>query len=156
MEELLLRGLLACDKLDIVHQQRVGLTVFLAEFGGRALADGFDNLVGEVIALDIDDVHVGIGAGNLIADGVQQMGFSQTGIAVNKQGIIESCGLGGHSQRSGVGEFVGGAHNKGIEGKLVVIALSLGGGGFLPFVQFVGGAQVNLNAGAKYLSKSFC
>ena len=59
MEELLLRLLLAGDELDIVHQQDAppagispGTPALLS------LPDGCDQLVGEVVALDVDDPQV--------------------------------------------------------------------------------------------------
>ena len=85
MEELFLRGLLACDELDIVHQQKVCYTVLHAEVLGAAGADGGDQLVGELLTGDIHDDEIGVGALDLGLDGREQMGLAQTGAAVDEQ-----------------------------------------------------------------------
>ena len=58
MEKFLLRGVLACDELDIVHEEEVGVAVFVTELEVLAAADGVDQLVCELVALDVDDVIV--------------------------------------------------------------------------------------------------
>ena len=55
VEKLLLRRLPAGDELDIVHEEKIGLAVFLAEFNVFARLDGADELVREVVALYVDD-----------------------------------------------------------------------------------------------------
>lgn len=77
MEELLLGGLLAGDKLDIVHQEEVGIAVFVAEFRVFALLKRLNRLVGELIALDVDDVVVRVAVVDLPGDGVEEVGFAK-------------------------------------------------------------------------------
>ena len=62
--------------------------------------------------------------GDLVADGVEQVGFAQSRVAVNKQGVIQARGLRRHGDRRGVGKFVRRPHNKGVEG-IVVIGVAL-------------------------------
>ncbi len=59
MEELLLRGLLAGDELDIVYQQKVCHAVLHAEVLGAAGADGGDQLIGELLAGNVHDNEIG-------------------------------------------------------------------------------------------------
>ena len=77
MEEFLLRRFLARDELDIVDQERVGLAVFFAEAGRRTGADGFDQLVRELVALDVDDRLFGEVLFQLVADRVQQVRLAE-------------------------------------------------------------------------------
>ena len=58
MEKLLLRGGLAGDELDIVHEKQIRAAVFAAELGISALLKGCDQLVRELVALDVDDVVI--------------------------------------------------------------------------------------------------
>ena len=120
MEKFLLGGGFARDKLDIVHQQHIRLTVFGAEFRRGAGADGLDQLVGDIFALGIDDFHRRRAALDLVANSIQQMGFPQSGGAIDKQGIIISSGLAGYSLGGRMGEFVGGAHDKVFKGIFIV------------------------------------
>ena len=49
------------------------------------------------------------------------MGLPQPRAAVDKQGVVEDGGLGGHGLAGGVGKAVGGPHHEGVEGELVVL-----------------------------------
>ena len=53
MEKLILRGLFAGNKLDIVHQKQIDVSVLCAELLCLAVFDGFDHLVCEFVALDV-------------------------------------------------------------------------------------------------------
>ena len=57
MEKFLLRAVLAGDELNVVHEQKVRIAVFLAEAFGCAGADGFDHLIDELLALDVGDLR---------------------------------------------------------------------------------------------------
>ena len=126
MEELLLRGLLARDKLDIVHQQQVGHAVLHAEVLGAARADGGDQLVGELLTGHVHDDEIGVGALDLGLDGRQQMGLAQTGTAVDEQRVVGSGGVGRHRLRRSKRKLVGRTLDEVFEGEFVV---ALRGGG---------------------------
>ena len=126
VEKLLLGGLLAGNELDIVHQQQVCHAVLHAEVLGAAGADGGDQLIGELLAGNIHDDEVGVGALDLGLDGGEQMGLAQTGAAVDEQRVVGAGGIGRHRLRSSKRKLVGGAFDKVLEGELVV---ALRGGG---------------------------
>ena len=130
MEEFFLRLLLAGDELNIVHQQQVGLTVLLAHLGGFALADGVDQFVGEIVALHVCDLGVGVVAADHIGDGVDQVGLTQTGVTVDQQGVVVLGGMLRDRLGGGVGQLVGRAHHEGLERELVrrkTVVLLFGG-----------------------------
>ena len=81
VEKLLLRAVLAGDELDIVHEQQVGIAVFLAEVLRRARADGFDHLVDELLALDVGDLRAGVVVADGLPDGEQQVRLAEAGVA---------------------------------------------------------------------------
>ena len=126
VEKLLLRGLLAGDELDIVYQQQICHAVLHAEVLGAAGADGGDQLIGELLAGNIHDDEVGVGALDLGLDGGEQMGLAQTGAAVDEQRVVGAGGIGRHRLRSSKRKLVGGAFDEVLEGELVV---ALRGGG---------------------------
>ena len=119
MEKFLLCGILARDKLDVVHQQNIGFAVFLMEFAGGAPADGFDQLIGEIVPFDVQGGHFRMIFLDIIADGVQQVGFSQTGIPIDKQRVIGTGRVRGHRQGCRVGEFIRRTHDIRIKGKFI-------------------------------------
>ena len=120
MEELLLGALLAADELYVVHEQHVCLAVFVVEFLGGLFTDGVNELVGELLPLDIDDTGVGAVLFDLIADGIEQVGLAQARSSIDEQGVVGLGGIGRHRQGGRMGKFVGGAHNKGVKGVVVL------------------------------------
>ncbi len=126
MEEFFLSRILAGNKLNIVHQQNVRPPVSLMKFARRPAPDRFDQLVGKLVALNIDNVHVWVIMSDLIADGVKQMGFSQTGVSVNEQGIVERGRFACHGHRGRMSKFIGRTHNKGFERKFIVFTVLAG------------------------------
>ena len=73
---------LAGDKLNVIHQQQILVPVLLPEGVGAAQADGFGQLVGELVTLDVDDLIVRMILPDGVINGVEQMGLAQTGLAV--------------------------------------------------------------------------
>ena len=69
--------LLAGDELDIVHQKQVCHAVLHAEVLGAAGADGGDKLIGELLAGNVHDDEIGVGALDLGLDGREQMGLAK-------------------------------------------------------------------------------
>ena len=111
MEKFLLSLLLAGDELHVVHQQQRGLPVLLPKLGVFALADGGHQLVGEVVALDIHDLRVGVVLLQPVGDGVEQVGLAQAGVAVDEQRVIVCARALGHGVGGGVGQLVAGPHH---------------------------------------------
>ena len=119
VEHLLLGGLAAGDELHVVHEEYVRRAVLLPKFGVAPLTDGLDELVGEGVALNIDDPVVRVVLVDLVGDGVQQVGLAQAGLAVDEQGVVGLGGPLGHRLGRRVGEFVGRAHHEPLKGVLL-------------------------------------
>ena len=116
VEELLLEALLVLHELDVVDEEDVALPV--APFEGRrgVRPDRVDELVHERLGRHVPDVPGREVLPHVVPDGVQEVGLSQAGDAVDEQRVV---GLGrrlGHRQRSGVREAVGRPGDKGLEG----------------------------------------
>ena len=75
MEELLLGPYLAGQELDIVDQQNIGTAVRLLEAFDTAAAEGVEEMVGERLRGRIPDGCVGAKGLEVVADGVQKVGF---------------------------------------------------------------------------------
>ena len=74
--------LLALEELDVVDQEHVNVPIFIAELDGLIVLDRDDELVGELLARDVDDVRVRILAEHAMADCMHQVGFPQSDPAV--------------------------------------------------------------------------
>ena len=119
MEHLLHGGVLAGNELYVVHQKDVCRPEFLPELLISAFPNGLNELVGEGVALDIDDAVVRMVCVDLVGDGVKQVGLSQAGFSVDEEGIVVEGRVVRHCAGRGVGEFVGRAHHEALEGILL-------------------------------------
>ena len=71
MEHLLLGGVPAGDELHVVHEEHVGAPVFFPEFGVAALSNGLDQLIGEGVPLDVDNL---VNQAKSIYDKIENLG----------------------------------------------------------------------------------
>ena len=109
MEELFLRGFLAGDELNIVDEECVGLAVLFAETHGGTGADGLDQLVCKLVALDVNDILIREILFELVTDGVEQVRFAEAGVAVDKEGIVVFGRLFCNIAAGCAGKFIGAA-----------------------------------------------
>ena len=85
--------------MDIIDEKHIGLTIFLAEFHERPVLDGIDELVGELLARQVDDLGCLTLFKHMVANGVQEVGFSQPAHAIKKQRVVSDGGRIGHGKR---------------------------------------------------------
>ena len=102
MEEFLLGGFLAGDELDVIDEEQVRFPVLVPELDVLTGLDGGDQLVGKLVALDIDDVGIGLTFADAVGNGVEQMGLAHAGRAVEEQGVIDLAGDIGDGDAGGV------------------------------------------------------
>ena len=138
MEKFFLGGFLAGDELDIVDEEQIGLPILAAELDILTALNGSDQLVGELVALDVDDLGVRLLLADAIGDGVEQMGLAHAGRAVDEQGVVHIAGMIADGDGSGVGEPVGGAHHEIIE---IELGVEVHGSGLLALI-FEGGQLI--------------
>ena len=74
VEELFLRALLVGQELDVIYEEGVGGTVSVAEIVLFPLADGGDELVGELLAGGVDDAPLPVST--VVSDGVEEVSLS--------------------------------------------------------------------------------
>ena len=120
VEELLLGLDLALQELDVVDQQHVDVAVAALEPVLPVVADRVDELVGELLAGHVADLGAGVEAAHVVADGVQQVGLAQAGVAVDQQRVVGLARRLGDRDRGRVREPVGRADDEGLEGVLRV------------------------------------
>ena len=132
MEEFLLRALLAGDELYVVEQQQIDDAILVAEGLHIRLLDCGDQLVGEILALYINNAEFRVRAAQDVRDRVHQMGLAQTGVAVDEQRVVfRSRALRDRIGRR-VSEFVGRADDEPFKGIVIVRRRRLGGGAVFP------------------------
>lgn len=87
MEKFFLRGLFSRNKLDIVYEKQIHMAIFFMKFVCCSCFNGGDQLIGKFIALDVGKLHPRLIFMEIVADGHEKMGLSQTGAAVNKERV---------------------------------------------------------------------
>ncbi len=88
MEELLLRALLAGEKLNVVDQQDVDVAELVAEAGHLVVADRVDHLVGELLAADVADGSMRLSALHVVTDRMHQVGLAHSNAAIEEQRVV--------------------------------------------------------------------
>src|SRR5215510_2721659 len=115
MEKLFLHALLMGEELDIINQQDVHVAELIAEGGHAVIAQGIDQLVGELFAGDVADGRLRLASLDLMTDGLHEMGLAHAYAAIDEQRVV---GL-GRTLRYGlgrrVGKLVAGAYDKSIK-----------------------------------------
>ena len=117
-KKALLGLLLAAHKLHVVNQQHLDAAVPLPELLGSAVANGGDEVVGELLGRHVEDALAV--AGGLLADGVEQVSLAQAHARVEEQGVVGLARGVGHGLGRAEGHAVGGAHHEAVEGVLAV------------------------------------
>jgi len=139
VEEFLLGTFLAGEELDIVDEEEISLAIALAKFDEGIVLDGIDELVGEFLRREIHHLATGAALGDLLADGLHEMGLAETDAAIDEEGVISAGRRLGDSEGGGVGELVVGADDEGGEG-VARIHATCDGGGMCGFGGDLGGA----------------
>ena len=100
VEELLLHRLLPLEEVHVVDEEEVGLTEAPAEIGRRAVLNGRDELVRELLGADEGDAGVRLAEQDLVRDRLHQVCFAEPGVAVDEERVVDLSG--------GLGAGVGG------------------------------------------------
>ena len=115
MEEFLLRLLLALQKLDIVDDQTVNITVLLAEGLSRLILDRIDDFVRKLFTGGVEHLHAGVVLLDAVADSVHQVSLAQTNTAVQEERVVGMRRIVGYSLSGSVRKAVGVADNEGFK-----------------------------------------
>ena len=122
VEELLLRAFLALQELDVVDEQHVDVAVAALEGDLAVVAQGVDEVVGELLGGHVAHAHPREQPLRVVADGVQQVGLAQAGVAPDEQRVVRPRGRLGDGDGRGVAEPVRRADDERVEDVLLVQA----------------------------------
>jgi hypothetical protein len=120
---------LALQELDVVDQQDIDIAVAALEGGRAVISYRVDEVVGELLAGDVSHLRAGEQASDVVTNRVQQVGFAEPRVAVDKQRVVCAAGRLGHRNGCCVCEAIGRADDEGFEDVFGVEA-RLGGATF--------------------------
>ena len=118
VEKFLLCGFLSYNKLNIINEKDINVTVFLAEFthgGVISITDGLDQLIGKFFTCNIENLTVIIIFNNKVGDGMHKMGLAKSCTTIDKQRIVRISRRFRYCQGCSLSQFVVAAHDKSIE-----------------------------------------
>ena len=93
VEELLLEALFALHELDVVDEQDVAVAVAALEGQGGRGAQGVDEVVHERLGGDVEHLAPGVVLGDVVPDGVEQVGLAQPRVAVDEERVVGTTGV---------------------------------------------------------------
>ena len=141
VEELFLRRLFAGKKLDVVDEQHVDLTVAIAKLRRAVVLQRDDELVGKLLAGEVDDVRGQIILNDAMTDRVHQVRLPETDAAVEEERVVGVRRCAGDGLRRGVREAVGVADDKLFKS---ITRIKVGGTELFKRTQFPLGAPVRV------------
>ena len=139
VEERLLGRVLALQELDVVDQQDVDLAIARLEHRRAVVGDRVDEVVRELLGAHVSNPDAGVEALGVVADGVQEVGLAEPGVAVDEERVVRLGRRLGHGDRRRVGEAVGAADDEVVE---VVLRVQAGVGSATADVLIDGGGAL--------------
>ncbi len=88
MKKLVLSTLFTGDKLHVVDEQQVDTAVTVSKRCHLVFTDSVDGVVRKRFGSDVFDQKVRQPLGDSVTYGVHQVGFAQTGFAVDKKRVV--------------------------------------------------------------------
>ena len=117
VEEFLLEAFLALHELDVVDQEHVVPAVAILEFWELFVSDGLDEPVHERLTGYVLHPVGRIVGGDIVADGLEEVGLAEAGVSVDEQRVVGPSGGLGYRLGGCVGEPVGRADHEVLEGE---------------------------------------
>ena len=90
MEELLLGALLVGEELDVIDEQGIDAAVVTLELFNGVVLQRFHHVLNKPLGVHIDDFGIFFTLLDGIANGVQQVGFTQAGAAIEEQRVVST------------------------------------------------------------------
>jgi hypothetical protein len=120
VEELLQRLLAALQELDVVDHEHVDASVTPLERVADTRADRVDEFVEKRLTRHVSHLVAAVVLVDVVADGLEQVGLAEPGVAVDEQRVVGEPGSFGDCEGRGVRETVGSTDDEAIEGVLRV------------------------------------
>ena len=117
IKELFLRAVLVGQKLHIVDQQQIERVITFLELVKSLALIGLDHIRYKLLGMNVKNFGGRVVSQQFVADGVHQMGLSQTDTAVNEQRVVKLTKTACHMQGGCPAHAVGGAFYQRIKGQ---------------------------------------
>ena len=109
--------------MDIIYQQDVHTSVFLAKIQNLSVLKMIDQIIHELFCCDIQDFETPVFIEDAVTYGIHKVSFSQAGSAVNIKRIVGFCRIIHNSRGRCMSELIAGTDNEVFE---CVIGIQVG------------------------------
>src|SRR5262249_45396760 len=106
VKEFFLRTLFTSEKLDVVNQEEIHLTITLAEFDQIAVLDRVEYLFNKQSAQNIDHLHFFLLPQDELAKSLHRVGLAKADTAINEQRVVRARGRLRHRESGGMRNFI--------------------------------------------------
>ena len=96
MEKLFLRSFFIGKELNVIDQQRINGTVVAFKLFDRIVLQGFYHVLNEAFGVHIHHFGIGLTRHNAVAHRMQQVRFTETRAAIQKQRVVSATGVIGY------------------------------------------------------------
>ena len=149
MEKFLLSRLFTTDKLNVINEQNIRISVFLSKFACFCKVNWFDKFISEIITLNIYNFFFRAVCFDFTSDGIKQVSFSKSGITVDEKRVIGIAWVCRNCKWCSVGKFIRWTDYKGIKCKFVVSIKNTFVKLFLFLIDFLWNSKADVNTRAK-------
>ncbi len=118
VKEFLLGAVAAGEEVDVVDHEDIHVAVAEAELGHFAILHAFHEVVDEGVAGEVEDAGVGLAAEDVLAGGLQEVGFAEPAVAVDEEGVVGTARSFRDGGAGGGGEAVAGAGDEVVEDEI--------------------------------------
>src|SRR5215831_6469475 len=91
MKKLFLGALFATEKLDVIDQEQIGLSITLSKLNQIIVLNGVDELVDKQLTGKIHHLRILFLSANVLADCLHEVGLAQTNAAIDKERVVSPC-----------------------------------------------------------------
>ena len=119
MEKFFLSLFLTTDKLNIVHQKNISVSVFVSKSWSWTFSDSLNKFVSKIITLNIYYISFRMIFLYFITNGTKQVSFSKTTVTIKKKRIISTGWVLSNCNWSSMSKFIGWTYNESIKCKVI-------------------------------------
>src|SRR5688572_12521379 len=92
--------------MDVIDEEQIGLAEPTTELSRRAILNGGDQLIRELLGAEVRDTTSGLIPEDFMCDGLHEMGLAEPSFAVDEEGVVDLAGCLGDRVCRGCRELI--------------------------------------------------
>jgi len=116
VEEFFLGAVPMAEELDVIDDEHIHMPILVLEVEEVAFFDGPDEMIDEGFAGHVHDAGLGVLVEEGLTGGLEEMGFTESDVSVDEEGVVDGTGGFADSHAGGMNESVAGSDDEVVEG----------------------------------------